>query len=276
MATAGQGTASGPLPEGRGEGRHHRRQTPVRLHQKIEQYLRELIADLDVGERLPSEAELCERFSTTRMTVRGALQRLVAEGAVVRAAGRGTFVSHPRMHRQLPQLLSFSEEMRRRGKRATSKLIDGSMRPAFERERRLLGLTHTAEVVELRRLRFADGVPVAIQEAVLPTRFAFVLDADLEQRSLYEVLASHEVVPTWSPGTLRASLARGEDARLLTTALNAPLLVESRVTYDQHGEAIELVESRYAGERLVLDVRLDGTPPAGPGPFPPDAFHTAR
>jgi GntR family transcriptional regulator len=243
--------------------RRGRRTGSAPLHEHIEQYLRKQINKLEAGERLPSESELSRYFSTTRMTVRAALQRLAAEGSIVRVAGSGTFVGHPRMHRQLGPLTSFSDEMRRRGKQPSSILVDAGLRPSFERERRFLRLPSDAEVVEVRRLRLADGVPVAIQETVLPPSFAYLLDADLETRSLFEVLAEHGTVPVWSPGTLSAGLARGEEARLLRTAPNAPLLAESRVTYDQHGDPIELVESRYVGERVVLDVCL-GSPPDGP------------
>jgi GntR family transcriptional regulator len=235
------------------------------LHERIEQYLREQINELEAGERLPSESELSGRFSTTRMTVRAALQRLSAEGSIVRVAGSGTFVGHPRMHRQLGPLMSFSDEMRRRGKHPSSILVDACRRPSFERERRFLHLPSDSEVVEVRRLRLADGLPVAIQDTVLPPSFAYLLDSDLETRSLFEVLAEHGTVPVWSPGTLSAGLARGEEARLLRTAPNAPLLTESRVTYDQHGDPIELVESRYVGERVILDVCLGLPPDDGPG-----------
>ncbi|HTT90483.1 MAG TPA: GntR family transcriptional regulator [Acidimicrobiales bacterium] len=242
-----------------------RRSGSTPLHERIEQYLREQINELEAGERLPSESELSVHFSTTRMTVRAALQQLSAEGLIVRVAGSGTFVGHPRMHRQLGPLMSFSDEIRRRGKQPSSIVVDAGRRPSFERERRFLRLPSDSEVVEVRRLRLADGVPVAIQDTVLPPLFAYLLNSDLETRSLFEVLAEHGTIPVWSPGTLSAGLARGEEARLLHTAPNAPLLAESRVTYDQHGDPIELVESRYVGERLVLDVCLGFPPDGSPG-----------
>ena len=250
-----------PVPRSTGSGK---KRGAVPLHEQVEQYLREQINELEAGERLPSESELSRRFSTTRMTVRAALQRLAAEGSIVRVAGSGTFVSHPRMHRELGPLVSFSDEMRRRGKEPSSVLLDAGLRPSFERERRFLRLPSDAEVLELRRLRLADGEPVAIQDAVLPASFAYLLDADLEKRSLFEVLTERGTIPAWSPGTLSAGLARGEEARLLRTAPNAPLLTESRVTYDQYGDPIELVESRYVGERVVLDVCLGSAPDTAP------------
>ena len=46
------------------------------------------------GEAIPSEPELCKLFSTTRMTVRRAIDALVNEGKLYRVQGKGTFVSH--------------------------------------------------------------------------------------------------------------------------------------------------------------------------------------
>jgi GntR family transcriptional regulator len=226
------------------------------LNREIENFLRQQIVELEVGARLPSEIELAKHFSTTRSTVRSALQRLEAEGVIQRVAGSGTFVCHPPPHRQLRQLLSFSEEMRKRGREPSSKVVFVGVRPANDRERTLLRLSSDARIIEIKRLRFADNIPIAIQDVVLPERFAFVLDKDLEANSLYSVLASTGVVPSWSKGTIRAQLAQAEDARYLSTAPYAALLVETRTTYDQRGEPIELVESRYEGERLVLDVWL--------------------
>jgi len=52
------------------------------------------------GKRLPTEAELVERYKVGRQTVRRAMQELVAEGLVYRVAGRGTFAI-PRHERYL-------------------------------------------------------------------------------------------------------------------------------------------------------------------------------
>ena len=56
-------------------------------YRQIEQALRERIATLRPGERLPSDAELCREFGVSRMTARNAMQRLAEEGLVTRDPG---------------------------------------------------------------------------------------------------------------------------------------------------------------------------------------------
>ena len=79
---------------------------------EIAEYLRGLIADAAPGDRLPSDADLCERFDVSRMTARQAVTLLANEHLLERKRGSGTFVSARRVPRALGSPLSFSESMR--------------------------------------------------------------------------------------------------------------------------------------------------------------------
>ncbi len=149
----------------------------------IEQSLRVRIAALDPHAPLPSDAQLCEEFGVSRMTARGAVQRLVQEGLVYRVPGRGTFVAPERANRTASHILSFSDEMRRRGKVPSSRIVEQKRRPATADEARRLA---TDEVFVLRRVREADGEPVALETAVFPAeRVADILDRDLGSDSVF-------------------------------------------------------------------------------------------
>ena len=227
----------------------------VPRYYEIEQALRARIDELEPHESLPSDAQLCAEFGVSRMTARNAVQRLVQDGLVYRVPGRGTFVAENSAARTASHVLSFTEEMRRRGRVPSSRVVERERRPATAEERRRLGV---AEVAAVRRVRLADGEPVALESAAFPAdRVASLLVGDLEQDSLHAALVAAEIVPTAGRGTLSAEPAGVEDARLLEIKRGRPLLVERRLIFDQHGEPLEWTESRYVGERYGLDVVFD-------------------
>jgi GntR family transcriptional regulator len=227
----------------------------VPRYYEIEQSLRERAARLDPHSPLPSESQLCEEFGVSRMTARAAVQRLVQDGLVYRVPGRGTFVAAARANRTAGHILSFSDEMRRKGRVPSSRVVERRRRPATVEERRRLGVR---DVVVLRRVRLADGKPLALERAVFPAdRVAEVLDADLERCSLFETLVAAGRVPASGTAALAAEAATAEDSRLLRVRKGAPLLVEHRLIHDQDGRPLEWTESRYVGSRYGIDVDFD-------------------
>jgi GntR family transcriptional regulator len=222
---------------------------------EIEQSLRERVAALQPDSPLPSEAQLCEQFGVSRMTARAAVQRLVQDGLVYRVPGRGTFVAASRANRTAAHILSFSDEMRRKGRTPTSRVIERRRRRASPEEERRLGVS---EIVVLRRVRLADGKPVAVERATFPAdRVDEALHGDLERQSLFQTLVAAGLVPTTGTAALAAEAASAEDARLLRVRKGAPLLVERRLIHDQDGKPLEWTESRYAGSRYGIDVEFD-------------------
>ena len=221
----------------------------------IEQALRSRIASLEPHAPLPSDAQLCEEFGVSRMTARGAMQRLVQEGLVYREPGRGTFVAPVGANRTASHILSFSDEMRRRGAIPSSRIVERTRRTATPEESRKLA---TADVFVLRRVREANGEPVALETAVFPAELVgSLLDGDVEVASVFATLAGAGLVPTAGRAAISAEAASAEDAKLLGVARGEPLLVERRLINDDKGVPLELTESRYVGTRYGLDVDFD-------------------
>lgn len=227
-------------------------------YRQIEQVLRERIATLRPGERLPSDAELCAEFGVSRMTARNAMQRLAADGLVARQPGRGSFVAAPRAHRRANRLMTFTQEMLRRGRVPSSRMLTRVIRPSTTAEAASLEIPPRQPIVHLRRLRCADEEPLAIESTVLLGSCAdAVMTADLARGSLHETLGRAGIVLQRGTGTIAAGAATAEDARLLAIRTGDPLLVERRVITDGHGRPIEATESRYAADRYALAIAFE-------------------
>ncbi len=122
----------------------------------------ELIEALGVGDAIPSERQLGVDLGVSRLTVRAALDELVREGYLVRRRGAGTFVAEPKVAKGI-DITSFSDDMRARGLTPGSRTIDLRTIPAGARLGRILHVSPSEAVVAVKRLRLADGDPMAIE-----------------------------------------------------------------------------------------------------------------
>jgi GntR family transcriptional regulator len=227
-------------------------------YRQIEQTLRARISTLLPGERLPSDAELCAEFGVSRMTARNAMQRLAEDGLVRREPGRGSFVAQPPAHRRANRLMTFTQEMRRAGRVPSSRVLTRVIRPSSTTEASQLGIPARQPVVHLRRLRLADDQPIALESAVLLGACAeAVMTADLARGSLHETLGRAGFVLARGTGTIAASMATAEQARLLGIRTGDPLLVEHRVIRDAGDRAIEVTLSAYPADRYALEVQFE-------------------
>ena len=148
----------------------------------------DLIERLGVGEAIPSERQLSVDLGVSRLTVRAALDELVARGLPRPAPRRGTFVSEPKIAQELT-MTSFTEDMRRRGMTPGSRTLELEHVPAGARLGRFLHVSPSEPVLSSKRLRLADGEPMAIEtlhvrESLVPGLTA----RELEERSFYELL----------------------------------------------------------------------------------------
>lgn len=224
-------------------------------HVTIREYVRELVADSRPGAAAPSERDLVDRFGVARMTVRHALDALVAEGVLERFPGRGTFVARPRRVRS--RVTGFTEDLERRGLVAESRSIVAVHCAAPLRVAQALELEPGGTVIRWRRLRLADGRPVCLSDTFLNEQLVpRFLDADLPN-SLYLELARRGRRPTWAEDAVTAALATADEARLLEIEEGAAVLRHSRRAL--WGEQpIELSRTTYRGDAHVISLQLEG------------------
>lgn len=218
-------------------------------YEQIADYLRGLIAEAQPGDRLPSEAELCDRFDVSRMTARQAMQLVSNQGLIDRRRGAGTFVrAHP-VPRVLGSPLSFSGSMRARGMTASSETLKlGHVMPDDD-ERSSLGLGADEPGYVLERLRLADGTPMAIERVVMPSWLASELAEGFQDGSLHEAFRAIGRIPTEAHADVSARKATKRERDLLGLPPSGIIISERRTIYDQDGAALERTETRYAASR---------------------------
>lgn len=234
-------------------------------YEEIAAYIRGLVAAGQPGDRLPSEAELCKRFGVSRMTARQGIAHLAADGLLYRRPGQGTFIADRPVARALGSPLSFTENMRQRGLRATSRLLTAALVEPSPEDVAALQLADSGRrVVLVERLRLADDVPMAIERAVLAPDLTGVLQADLERVSLHTTMEQHGRVPSRSRAQVSARRSTARERRLLQQSSSGVVLCEMHVITDQDGMPVEHTETYYAAERYVFDAVVERNP-AGPG-----------
>ncbi|MCV3239461.1 GntR family transcriptional regulator [Mesorhizobium sp. ZC-5] len=235
----------------------------LRLKKTIEDAVQRGI--IGPGDALPSERDIAIKADISRVTVRKAVQDLVKGGVLIQRHGSGTFVA-PRVDRveqSLSRLTSFTEDMARRGMAARSEWLDRGIYPPSPDEMMVLGLSAKELVARVSRLRIADGTPLAIERASLPT--AALPDPEAVTSSLYLELEKTGNRPVRAVQRISAANLGEADARLLDVPAGSASLRIERISYLATGRVIEFTRSIYRGDAydFVAELRLGGSETTG-------------
>ncbi len=230
------------------------------LYHQIRDSLREELRDesLRPGERIPSEAELSQRYRVSRITVKQAIQSLVQEGLLYRLQGKGTFVARPKVEHSLNRLTSFSQQMMDRGMKPSTRMLETEIVAARGRVREALAVADGTLVTKIRRLRLADGEIMGAQTAYVPVDLCpDLIDSLGEDMSLYEVLRTrYQLIPSRALENYTAITLDPYDARLLEVPEGSPALYAERMTYLPDNRTLEYVVSILRADRYKLYVEL--------------------
>ena len=208
---------------------------------------------------LPSERDLSLKYETTRMTVRHALNDLEAEGVVYRLQGKGTFVSATKLVQPLMRASGFSQDMLRRGKVPSSRVLFSGVMKADHVIAKDLRIGLGQDYILVKRLRLADETPMAIEATALNMELCGdILKSDLSTGSLYEKLRGQGLRLVTGNQYMEAALAGAEQAELLNIPKGAAVLHIERHVSDELGRPVEATYSTYRGDQYRLFIEFDG------------------
>ena len=223
----------------------------IPLYRQLADSIRILIesGELQAGEALPSERKLIDITGTSRVTIRKAVDQLIAEGLLLRRRGAGTYVAE-RIEQSGEELTGFTADAQLRGEFPTSIWLVRTIALPTEDEALHLKIGISENVARLGRVRLSDNEPLAIEHAVVPARF-LPNPAEIKT-SLYASLREHGYSPVSGTQRIRASLATPTEAGLLSIRENSEILRIERRTYLSDGTPIEFTRSGYRGDRYTF------------------------
>lgn len=220
------------------------------LHHQVYLVLRQNIDDgkYPPDRPMPSEPELTEMFSVSRITIRRALDRLQSEGRVARWRGRGTFPVSVKTA-TLPEQTEFSgifDNLVAMGLQTQAKLMEFSYLQPPDDIRQLLELPAGVQVQRALRIRSHNGKPFSHLTTFVPGELGRTISsADLEAKPLLMLLEERGKKIDRASQAISARLADHQTAQLLEVNIGSALLFMRRLVRDITGTPVEYLEALY-------------------------------
>ncbi len=202
------------------------------------------------GDRLPSEAQLCERYGVSPMTVRRVINILADQGVVIAEQGRGTFVKPLELGTATFDL-STLQRLFREGQ-STVQLLEARITSATERTAGKLAIEVGDRTVFIRRLIFQRENPMLLhREHVVYNPTRPLVEAEMEVtalRGLFNGGGGSDL--KWGDLTVEATVLTEEEATLLHSEAGVPAFRLEHIFYDFDDQPVSWGWFICSGDRL--------------------------
>ena len=225
------------------------------LYYQIRENLREKIHNHEYapGSMIPSEAELCQLYGVSRVTVRRAVLDLVQEGLLTRGKGRGTFVAENYGLTAVNGVQSFTQELLGLNMRPTAKLLSCKVHKASRSLCEKLELGEDEDVVTVSRLRLADNEPCMVEVMNFPYKLVPGLEEEDLNSSIYQLLKKRYNCEVIHAKDIMEPIIIGEyESRLLELTMPSAGLRTYRIGYDAQHNPIEYSTHILPGKKCTL------------------------
>jgi GntR family transcriptional regulator len=232
------------------------RDSPLPLFFQLRERLLGLVARWeDRDKRFPTDEEIADLYGVSRTTVRQAISTLVREHLLHRIPGNGTYVTAPRLEEHLEPGMNIRRQWSANFSPVEVQVLHFERLPAGSNEADLLGLSDGAEVLHVRRIRKAGGVPVAIDERYIPGEFVTEWTEENVRGSMLHQLWERSPLQVGDL-TLQAALASADECALLQLRPGTPVMVRTLAYEDVGGRRIMAGRSVHRADLMRYRVRI--------------------
>ncbi len=203
-----------------------------------------LIGTYGSGDMIPSQAQLSERYSVSRITVRDAVNELTHRGFLYAKQGKGTYVeSMEKFRYPSSRTKSFSHGIVHSGQKLRTEVLDLKYSVSDKSLSRKFDMPEGLELLYLRRLRIVENISVVVTTSYLDRAYFHMVDFEKEDfacNSLYATLEQQAgLVIDYADEEIRAVGCPQHVAAHLGLETGEPVLYIKRVTADKSGIRFE-------------------------------------
>jgi GntR family transcriptional regulator len=216
-------------------------------------------------EGVPGEHALAGQFDVARITIRKAMEMLVADGLVSRRPGLGTWpLRAPATPGGLPKpnpqqkahLTGLLENIVNMGLRTSVRVLDSALVSAPPAVAEPLAIPPGAPVHKSLRVRSTEDGPLSHITTYVPRSVADFTREDLEREPLLMLLEAAGVEFGGATQTISARLADAQVARHLDVAVGSALLAVTRIVRDVDERPVQLLQGLYRPDRYQYQLQL--------------------
>ncbi len=212
-------------------------------------------------QRIPSENELNQIYSISRMTIRQVLGKLVDEGLVFRVHGKGTFVAQPKIPTRSPAYYGVREQLEQQGYSTRTEMLNAGQVEADDRLARQLDVSVGTPLYMVERLRYAGETPISLHKSYVPLPLApGLLEHVLAEKQLCQVLArDYGLDMAYVHESLESLVPSEEELTALRVRRGVPLLLLEQRIRDRSRRLFEYTRIKFRSDRIRLEFDYDLT-----------------
>ncbi|MBW2305851.1 MAG: GntR family transcriptional regulator [Deltaproteobacteria bacterium] len=214
--------------------------------------------DLLPGDKLPTEAELCQHYQVSRLTVRQAFLRLEWDGLIQKYQGKGTFVAQPKMQEKLDPLYPMEELIE--SKNIHMDILFKEFRKVYppSRVRKNLGLEEREQAYKLKRVRSIAGNVIGMETRFVPLSIGQRFSRqDLREVPFLALLNRYPDTAVHRMAVqIRAGIIADGDAEVMNVSTREPVLIRETILHNAENKPVASGKALFLASRYEIHMDI--------------------